>query len=347
MAVFSFDIDELEGIAPPSAQEQYLKKFGYTPPPLPEGYSHQIQHQADTQMTPPPSPGRASSVAATAHTQDGGFGLSNGGGDQVNKLVAKRKTKKRVQLSTFGNSVPSASVPSAANSPSVPSASTAPKSNGRSFHEIAGIIPSRPAVTSPLAIEASTSSASFGAGRFNEESTFDLVYPPDDIDMDTEVQISAIDTQSSLNKGKRKSSAMDFPDDRPSKARTLGGDRVRENTAVQELSGPVPVRGGTYSTAGRLDTPPILSYLKETVEGSEDIFEARNSDKGEASEVIFLSGKQIQWLDYISSPVLLLAATSLFCATCHPDGSVNVYSHNGRRYFSLCTYASHNANHRS
>ncbi|THG95185.1 hypothetical protein EW026_g6424 [Hermanssonia centrifuga] len=100
MAVFSFDPDELEGISPLSAQEQYLKKFGFTIPPLPDGFSHQPkQADTDTRMTPPPSPVRAQSVAAPS--QDLGFGSSSNGGEHVNKLVAKRNTKKKRIQPTF------------------------------------------------------------------------------------------------------------------------------------------------------------------------------------------------------------------------------------------------------
>lgn len=49
-------------------------------------------------------------------------------------------------------------------------------------------------------------------------------------------------------------------------------------------------------------------------------------------EVIFVSGKQTQWLDYLPSPVLALAASGSFCAVAMQDGLLNVYSPTGRRY---------------
>ncbi len=280
MAVFNFTTSELEGIAPLAAQEQYLTKFDFTPPPLPTGFSHPT---ATDRMTPPPSPGRAS-VAPSAHTQEAGFGLTNGGGEVVNKLVAKRNNKKRVQLSSFGGPVPSASIPSAANpsSTSLP----APKSNGRSFHEIAGIIPSRSA---PAPIADSLSSASSAFGRHSAYDDTDLLYPfpDDDMDMSTDVAISALDGPS---KGKRKSSGTDFPDDRPSKARTLGGDRVREAVPVRELAAAPKISGssssvvsgwpGEHSLAGRVPWPPLVTYLQVSAEGSEDVLEGRNLEDG-------------------------------------------------------------------
>lgn len=48
--------------------------------------------------------------------------------------------------------------------------------------------------------------------------------------------------------------------------------------------------------------------------------------------MLFVSGKQTQWLDYLPSPILAMTATSVFCAVAMQDGSVNVYSHTGRRY---------------
>ena len=279
MAVFSFDLDELEGLAPISAQELYLKKFGFTAPPLPEGYSHQSK-QEDTRMTPPPSPGRTTN----AQSQDLGFGDTSSGGEHVNKLVAKRKNQKRVQptfFGSFGNSIPSAGTGTSA----IPSASTGSGSGrgttGRSFHEIAGIVPSRPPASTSLVQDSVPSAGAFAASRGgSEEMNLELVYP-EDYDMNTEVQISSLDTN---GRGKRKSSVMDTIDDRPSKARTLGGDRPRDTVAVRELA---PASSDAYDASGagpsqslaaRLPLAPLLTYLKTAVEGSEDILEARNSE---------------------------------------------------------------------
>ena len=50
------------------------------------------------------------------------------------------------------------------------------------------------------------------------------------------------------------------------------------------------------------------------------------------TDLALVSGKQTQWLDYLSSPALTLKATNSFCAVGMQDGSVNVYSHTGRKY---------------
>jgi protein HIRA/HIR1 len=284
MAVFNFTSSELEGIAPAAAQEQYLTKFGFTPPPLSTGFSHTQPNLAESRMMTPSSPGRSSTNLAGTILYDGSFGLSNGTSEVVNKLVAKRK--KRAHLSTFGGTNTSASIPSAANPSSASTSATV--SNGRSFHEIAGIIPSQ--TIHSVVNEPSASTTSFTRGAMGESTmrAMDSLYTfHEHADMSTEVTIDALDTQ---DKGKRKSSAGDFSDDKPSKARTLGGDRIRESVIVRELA-PLPMPGNdtlastsgwptNHELTGRIPWPALLTYLKVGVEGSEDILEARNSEDG-------------------------------------------------------------------
>ena len=102
LAAFCFDAEELEGIAPHSVQQQYLQKFGFTLPPLPEGWSHTSPPVASSgqRMTPPPSPNRPS------HQTHGlnGFGApsTSNSHEVVNTLIAKRNTKRRAQLQSLG-----------------------------------------------------------------------------------------------------------------------------------------------------------------------------------------------------------------------------------------------------
>ncbi|TCD68876.1 HIR complex subunit [Steccherinum ochraceum] len=360
MAVFSFDRDELEGLAPFTAQEKYFTKFGFTAPPLPTGYSHSSlpsvarqtgQQQRDQRMTPPPSPKHN---GVTAHTQDNahtGFGSSqNQGGEHINKLVAKRKTAKRVQptfMGSLASNIPSASTsntPISAPPPSMqPTARPPPSANGRSFHEITGIASSSRQIPSPPSIQPQPYSATttgFTDVSMNGES-MGLRYPSEDrdVDMSTEVPITSFDAAGRSGKGKRKASNADILDEKPLKPRTLGGDRVREVVSVREISGGVPAvivsspSSGDSSLAGRLPIPSTLTYLKATIEGSEDVLEGRNSEDGGAHEVLLASGKQTQWLDYLPSPILALTATAVFCAAALQDGSLNIYSPTGRRIF--------------
>ncbi|KAI0360414.1 WD40 repeat-like protein [Trametes cingulata] len=342
MAVFSFDVTELEGIAPASAQEQYLKRFGFTPPPLPDGFSHQIpmepaKAQANNRITPPPSPRAQSQEFGTATPA-----TVRVGGEQIHTLVAKRKPKKRIQPTFAGSlsgAVPSSSangIPSSKPVSTVPASSSA--ASARPFPDVpsSSTVPISVPTTSALALSVSQpfgeTSSGFGLGLNTGE-------PADDfsMDIDGEVRISSLETYGQNGKGKRR--AGEDADDRvAAKPRTLGGDRVRENIPVRPLSSraaaPMAISSllaDGPSLAGRLEAPQLVTYLKATVEGSEDIFEGRNAEGDEPNEVIFVSGKQTQWLDYLPSPIVALAATSTFCAAAMQDGSVNVYSHTGRR----------------
>ncbi|OJT12721.1 Protein HIR1 [Trametes pubescens] len=335
MAVFSFDVKELEGIAPSSAQEQYLKRFGFTAPPLPEGFSHQmaadaVKAQANHRITPPPSP----------RTQGQDFGSATpatvrNSGEQINTLIAKRKPKKRIQP-TFGGSL-SGAVPSSSTN-GVASSKPASRAPQRAFQDVPSSnhvsisVPPTSALALSVSQPFSESVSGFGLGLNTGESTED--YP---MDLDGEVRISSLETFGQNGRGKRR--AGDDMDDRTAtKPRTLGGDRVRENVPVR----PIASRGAAAMAipallaegsgiAGRLEPPQLVTYLKAAVEGSEDIFEGRNAEGDDPNEVIFVSGKQTQWLDYVPSPILALVATSTFCAVAMQDGSVNVYSHTGRR----------------
>ncbi|CDO71197.1 hypothetical protein BN946_scf184845.g68 [Trametes cinnabarina] len=337
--VFSFDATELEGIAPTSAQEQYLKRFGFVPPPLPDGFSHQIAaDQAKAQasrITPPPSP--------RAQTQEFGTpapATVRNGGEQVHTLIAKRKPKKRIQPTFAGSlsgTVPSSSVngiQSAKPVSTVHASGSAFAAPSRPFQDIPPSIsaPGPSALQLSLSQPFGESTSSYGLGLNVGDSTGEF-----GMDIDGEVQISSLETAAQSGKGKRR--AGDEPDDRISvKPRTLGGDRVRENVPVRPITGrsaasiaiPALLSDGP-GLGGRLEAPQLVTYLKATVEGIEDILEGRNSESDEPNEVIYVSGKQTQWLDYLPSPILALAATSTFCAVVMQDGTVVVYSHTGRR----------------
>ncbi|KAF5383088.1 hypothetical protein D9615_005075 [Tricholomella constricta] len=314
LAVFNFDPDELEGIAPHSVQEQYLTKFGFNPPPVPEGYSH-VSTKESSQITPPPSPSTQKQSLSTGFTQ------ANGGGERINMLVAKRGNKKRANLTA----VPSAGTTSASvNGIAGPSGSTAPTSKRAQLMQI------MPSSTFPLP----------------SEQPFDA---PDswsrhaDVSMDLDVPIDSLDTSVSPmhTRGKRKASAViDLTDEgKPNKARTLGGDRVREHVSVKEIG---VVDGGTRVAWGgqvgpSLPVAALLTSLTAEIEGSDDLFEGRNSEGDAPTEVMYVSGKQTQWLDYLPCPALAIKATSYFCAVAMLDGSLNVYSHTGRRFMPTLT----------
>jgi len=292
LAAFCFDPDELEGIAPHSIQQQYLQKFGFTLPPLPEGWSHtSIQlPSSGHRITPPPSPNRSS------HPPHGlnGFGApsANIGHEVVNTLIAKRNTKRRTQL--LGPR-------GVSNSPAV-----------------SGLVPE-------------TSQPSTSAHSSDH-------IPPD---MATEVPIDSFGVTSSAG-AKRKSSVLDIPEDRPTKARTLGGDRVREGNlnVVKEIRSPINQR---TVVPGDLEVevfaaPPVLTYLSlKVTDTGDDILECKNAESGDLTEVSYISGKIVCWLDYLPSPGVVLAAASTFCAVGMLDGTLNLYSPTGRRLMPTLT----------
>lgn len=156
--------------------------------------------------------------------------------------------------------------------------------------------------------------------------------------MDFEVPIDSLE-QTPETSRKRKASVLDEePLVRP---RTLGGGSPREAVTVREIVGAGERWKGPrlLHAADLLQSPPILTFLSAKVEGSEDVLEARNSEGDGPTEVLFASSKQTQWLDYLPTPVVGLTATPSFCAAAMYDGSVNVYSHTGRRY--VCIICAH------
>lgn len=268
IAVFNFTAEELEGIAPHSVQEQYLTKFGFSPPPIPEGYSH----VSTTQITPPPSPSR--SARKPPQSETAGFDNANGGGEQVNMLVAKRSNKKRANLTTQVGSVPSAgasgiSIGSKIAGPSAP------------VSKRAQLAPVRNATMSFMQPQSPTSFP------LPSEQPFDA---PDswsrhaDVAMDLDVPIDSLGTPNSPinSRGKRKASAIiDLTDEaKPTKSRTLGGDRPRDVVVVKEIGlseSTIPAAWGAPQ-GNSLPVPPLLTSLTAEIDGSEDVFEGRNSE---------------------------------------------------------------------
>ncbi|KAH8998062.1 histone transcription regulator 1 [Lactarius akahatsu] len=321
LAAFSFDSEELEGIAPHSVQQQYLQKFGFTLPPLPEGWSHtNVQVPSSGQrMTPPPSPSRSS------HHHQGlnGFGVPSTGTahEVVNTLIAKRNTKRRAQqkfFGPFGSSNSSSALASHHGSPS---------------HAHSRACPITTIMGSDLVPEASDFSMSVYSSdrRLSDHLSSDMV---------AEVPIDSLGVAGE----KRKFSIPDKIEDRPTKARTLGGDRIRDNipNTVKEILPPTDERTvfpwNTQSENNFLSAPPILSYLSlKVADTGDDILECKNTETGDQSEISYVSGKTVCWLDYLPSPAVILAATSAFCAVGLLDGTLNVYSPTGRRLMPALT----------
>ncbi|KAF8270600.1 histone transcription regulator 1 [Lactarius quietus] len=323
LAAFSFDPEELEGLAPHSVQQQYLQKFGFTLPPLPEGWSHtSVQVPSSGQrMTPPPSPNRSSHH----HQGMNGFDTpSTGTHEIVNTLIAKRNTKRRAQQTFFGP------LGSSNTSSGLVSHHGSPSHNHSRARPVTSSMGSDPV---PEASDFSLSVYSPGH-RLSDHRSMDIV---------AEVPIDSLGVTSTSGE-KRKLSILDKTEDRPTKARTLGGDRIRDDvpTTVKEILPPTVERTvipcNTQTESNILSAPPTLSYLSlKVTDAGDDILECRNADTGDQSEISYVSGKTVCWLDYLPSPAVILAAASAFCAVGLLDGTLNVYSPSGRRLMPALT----------
>ncbi|KAG6890029.1 hypothetical protein C0992_003252 [Termitomyces sp. T32_za158] len=303
IAVFNFDPEEMEGIAPHSVQEQYLTKFGFTPAPVPEGYSH-ISTKGISQLS-----------SSQQHSTSSDFSQVYGGGERINVLVAKRSNKKRANVTTKSSIIPSASTSTTVNGVTATPISKR-KHSLNSFPS-----PSEQPFTEP-----------------------DSWSRHEDVSMDLDVPIDSLDTAAIDGRpGKRKASVLDLLDDgKQVKARTLGGDRVRDHVVAKEITHHAVTRSGMEVTVARggqegpiLPLPPLLTVLNTRVEGSDEVLEARNSETDgvqNPTEVMFTDGRQTRWLDYLPTPAVSVKATPAFCAVAMMDGSVNIYSHTGRRF---------------
>lgn len=272
MGVFHFEAEEMEGICPLSAQKEYLKKFGYEPPPLRPGFSHQ-QPPAETKAE---IPARASPVGQP----------SNG----VNTLIAKRNIKKRVPLiGTMSvplqpsKSQPPPTTVSRLNPPSVSTGITS-----YSFDD-----PTESQIPLDQLISASSShSPTMSSWNRNTRHPSEHFPGTEDVEMfdvhsDMSVQISSLNDEEAVNtRGKRKISDL-IDDGRPVKARTLGGDQGRrERPVVREIVSSSNVGQSTAlpSSSVLLPTPPLLNFITAKVDGAQDVLECLNKvDEGKVN----------------------------------------------------------------
>ena len=280
IAVFNFDPAELEGIASHSDQEQYLAKFGFNLPPLPDGYSHTAKQEAMNSRDP------AQAV--------NGFDprTAQNEAEKVNILVAKRapKDKKRLNLVPTSGSTPvSKPIPSPIPI-STSNVNGAPASKRISVHDTNpphshSIQSPRPSFSNsfPLPSEQPFVDTPSSWNKQDVDQLMDL-----DMPMDLGgVPISA----GGGAKGKRKaSSIIDLTTEdnsKVAKARTLGGDRPVEIHVPKEISswtagstaGPPRSSHGFDPFRAVLPTPPLLTYLSTDVEGTGDTLESRNVEE--------------------------------------------------------------------
>jgi protein HIRA/HIR1 len=264
LACMSFTSTELSGRASPSAQVQYLRKFGFEPPALPAGFVHPSDAPTTDHPAPTPVPRQQ---------------------EVVNRLVAKRKPKRGTLTS-----IPSAAVPSAARVP--------PSTTGASVVQ-------RQAALASSKLPQSVTTDGFGF----DDAPMEQDPPPPisrrvaqntdysrpgsrggDFDAgnsgfrggDGDVRIDSLESDSPLRTRREDSISA-----RPTRARTLGGDRVREAIPVRELvtggnamSGSTP-GGNPYHAAPQvvLEVPAVLTYI--SAKGSGDVLlEGKNEETG-------------------------------------------------------------------
>ena len=276
MGVFHFDIEELEGICPLSAQKEYLKKFGYDPPPVRLGFSHQEPPAAISEMkVDVETPVNTSSVGQP----------TNG----VNTLIAKRNKKKRVPL------VGAMSAPLQPSKPQLPSSTTSRLNPPSISAGITSYSFDDPAESQmPLdRLASGSSSHSPIISSWNRNTRYPSEFlGNEDVEMfdahsDMSVQISSLNDEETVNtRGKRKISDL-IDDGRPVKARTLGGDQGRrERPVVREIvsASNVSQTFAQSSNSVLLPSLPLLNFLVAKVDGAQDVLECLNKvDEGKES----------------------------------------------------------------
>lgn len=273
MGVFHFEPEEMEGICPLSAQKDYLKKFGYEPPPVRVGFSHRESPAAVPEMKVD-TPVRANSVGQP----------SNG----VNTLIAKRNTKKRVPLVGAMSAPmqpskiqPPPTVTSRLNPPSI--------SAGITSYSFDDPDDSSRMPLDQLISASSSRSPTVASWNRNARHPYDQFPGNEDVEMidvhsDASVQINSLnDDETFSTRGKRKISDL-IDDGRPVKARTLGGDQGRrERPVVREIASGSNV-GQNFaqsSSSVLLPTPPLLNFITAKIDGTQDVLECLNKvDEG-------------------------------------------------------------------
>lgn len=277
IAVFNFDPAELEGIASHSDQEQYLAKFGFSLPPLPEGYSH--------------APKQETKNARVPQQAVNGFDprMANNEAEKVNILVAKRapKDKKRLNLVPTSGSVPASKpVPSPIpiSSTSAANPPTSKRASLITIHDTKPIPPPSLSFSNSFPLPSEQPFVDSPDG-WNKQ---DLGQP---MDLDVPMNLTGVSISTAGGtKAKRKaSSVIDLTAEdnlKVAKARTLGGDRPVENHVSKEISiwttgttGPPRSTHGSDSFHAVLPTPPLLTYLNTDVEGTGDTLESRNIEE--------------------------------------------------------------------
>lgn len=133
--------------------------------------------------------------------------------------------------------------------------------------------------------------------------------------------------------GDKRKASMDDDHGRPPKGRSLGASRALQ--PVQEIRAPMAsftrVGGGGGGSGGQvLPTRRLQTGIQTNQDDGNGVFKAENDVDREQYSVTFSQGGNDLWMDFIPSPVVVIKATSQFCAAGCADGAVRVYSAGGR-----------------
>ncbi|KAG8949834.1 HIR complex subunit [Tulasnella sp. 419] len=326
LGVFDFDASELEGLASLEDKEAYLKRFGFQEPEYTPNYPLPVPN-APAYANPQYYTAPAANTTPPVIPED-------------NRPMIDKKGRRRIKP-VFVSHLASGPItggmaPSSAPPPYIPSA---------------GVPPALQTAAQFAAGVTADSSGQKSAHSYGAEPSSRFATPfrqPDGMDTSMDVPITSWDDNGDYMKGKRKASDMMDVEDAPPtpymngrfpKARTLGGDRPREPVGqIRELRPSQHLAYGNVpdaSSQGKrpvLAVPTVKTYLSTKYDDKDaDVFEANNFDDGRPSEVVFIGGKQTQFLDYLPSAALLMTMTNAFCSVALEDGSIIVYSLTGRR----------------
>lgn len=190
-------------------------------------------------------------------------------------LVAKRGNK-RANLTNQAGSVPSAA---AGPSTAVNGAPVLKRAQLVPVQDTNMLAPSPTSRTQSISSAGQQYPASFPSPSEQPFDVSDSWSRHNDMGMDLDVPISSLDTSSTARGTKRKS-MIDADEIKPSKPRTLGGDRPRDVVPVKEIGGSGPVARTTWGHGEGLNLPipALMTLLTTEVDGGEDVLEARNAE---------------------------------------------------------------------
>ena len=134
---------------------------------------------------------------------------------------------------------------------------------------------------------------------------------------------------------KRKASLLGEESPRAARGRMMTSTNPRQIGEVREIRAIKVNVTDVASGAGRaLPTPRIQTLLRvKPVDTDNSCYlEAQNAeDPTKRNKITYCANGQDQWLDYLPSAVLVMAASARFCAVACEDRSISVYSPAGRQ----------------